>query len=136
MDKGLIWTGISRGFVRKCPNCDKGKLFRGYLKVDPHCGVCGHDNGQYPADDAPPYFTILIVGHLVIAPLLFFPFIWTWNPFVVAGMVLPPLGLLTVGLLPLVKGATVGLHWALDLSHQAVDEANRQTIVEPEGEAS
>ena len=46
--------------------------------VRPTCEVCGHDNAQYPSDDAPPYFTILIVGHLVIAPALFFHFIWTW----------------------------------------------------------
>jgi uncharacterized protein (DUF983 family) len=107
-------TGLQRGFRRKCPNCGKGKLFTGYLKVRPICEHCGHDNGRYRADDAPPYFTILLVGHLVVGPMLMFRFIWTWPVGIVLAITLPVVGGLTLGLLPLVKGAVVGVHWALD----------------------
>jgi uncharacterized protein (DUF983 family) len=104
--------GLMRGFRRRCPACGEGKLFRGYLKVQDVCAVCGHANGVYPADDAPPYFTILLVGHLVIAPVLVMDFIWTLPIWWVVGITLPLLGALTLGLLPLVKGAVIGLHWA------------------------
>ena len=104
--------GMRRGFIGRCPNCGQGKLFRAYLKVKA-CDVCGHDNTVYPADDAPPYFTILIVGHVVIAPLLCFPFIWQAPTALVLGTTLPAIGLLTLLLLPRVKGAVVGAHWAL-----------------------
>ena len=60
-----------RGFLGKCPNCGKGKLFRAYLKPVDSCAACGEEYHQHQADDAPPYFTILIVGHLIVAPLLF-----------------------------------------------------------------
>lgn len=106
--------GLTRGFRHRCPNCGEGKLFTSYLKVRPECEVCAHENGRYRADDAPPYFTILIVGHLVIAPLLFFPWVWEANPLLVVGTVLPTLAALTLALLPAVKGAVVGLHWAVD----------------------
>jgi uncharacterized protein (DUF983 family) len=69
MGRDLIWLGLSRGFRRRCPQCGQGPLPRRYLKVVSPCPVCGHDNGQYPADDAPPYFTILIVGHIAVAPM-------------------------------------------------------------------
>jgi uncharacterized protein (DUF983 family) len=107
-----ISTGLLRGFKRQCPNCGKGHLFAGYLKVAPVCDVCGNNNGQYRADDAPPYFTILIVGHLVIGPMLAFSFIWTWPVEIVLATTLPAMLACTLGLLPLVKGAVIGFHWA------------------------
>jgi len=109
----LIWQGMRRGLGGHCPNCGQGKLFRAYLKVKA-CDACGHDNTQYPADDAPPYFTILIVGHIVVAPMLCFPFIWRAPTALVLGTTLPVLGGLTLLLLPRVKGAIVGLLWALN----------------------
>ncbi len=96
----------------RCPNCGQGKLYRKYLKVQV-CPVCGNDNPRYPSDDAPPYFTILLVGHLVVAPLLFFKFIWQAPAALVVGTTLPALLLLILLVLPVVKGAVVGAQWAL-----------------------
>lgn len=118
-----VWTGMKRGLKQRCPNCGEGKLFTRYLKVAPTCEACGHDNGQYPADDAPPYFTILIVGHLVVAPLLVFPFIWQWPAHLVLLATLPALVVLSLITLPLVKGAVVGLQWAVRESAAARDAA-------------
>jgi uncharacterized protein (DUF983 family) len=114
MEKRSVWSGLWRGFFGRCPECGQGRLFRRYLKVDQYCPACGHQNGAYKADDAPPYFTILIVGHLVVAPMLLFPFIWQWPIQWVLLATLPPLLILTLWLLPHVKGAVVGVHWALD----------------------
>ena len=118
-----VLTGLKRGFLGRCPNCGDGTLFRRYLKVDPVCAVCQHDNAQYPADDAPPYFTILIVGHLVIGPLLLFPFIWQWPAYLVLLATLPALAILSLIVLPRVKGATVGLQWAIRRQNEARDAA-------------
>jgi uncharacterized protein (DUF983 family) len=109
-----VLVGLKRGARGRCPNCGRGKLFRAYLKIRPTCEVCGHDNAQYPADDAPPYFTILIVGHLVVAPLLFLRFIWTWPVGAVLALLLPSLTALILVFLPIVKGAVVGVLWSLD----------------------
>ena len=113
MTQADIWKGMTRGAAGRCPHCGEGRLFRAYLKVASPCAVCGHDNAQYPSDDAPPYFTILIVGHLVIAPMLCFPFIWQWPVGLVLAMVMPAVAILTLALLPRVKGAVIGLMWAL-----------------------
>ena len=113
MSKSKLITGLVRGFTERCPQCGEGRLFHRYLKVESPCAVCGHDNAQYPSDDAPPYFTILIMGHLVIAPMLFFPFIWTWPVGWVIGTTLPAIAILTLVLLPRVKGAVIGAQWAI-----------------------
>ena len=113
MSQSFLALGLRRGFAGRCPNCGKGALLHRYLKVVSPCTECGHDNGQYPADDAPPYFTILIVGHLVVAPMLLFPFIWQWPPALVLAITLPTIAALTLWLLPRVKGAVIGAHWAI-----------------------
>ena len=127
-----VATGLLRGARQRCPNCGEGRLFRAYLKVDPACPHCGHPNGSYRADDAPPYFTILIVGHLVIAPMLAFPFILTWPLGWVLGVTLPAIFGLTLALLPRVKGAVIGFHWATSPQGKRFD-ADRATARELAG---
>ena len=106
-------TGLRRGGTRHCPSCGTGKLFAGYLRVQGLCATCGHDNEQYPSDDAPPYFTIVLVGHLVVAPLLAFSLVWKLPTAYVLGALLPLVGLITLVTLPFVKGAVIGAQWAL-----------------------
>ena len=105
-------TGILRGLVGRCPNCGKGRLLRGYLKPVERCDVCGHEIGAYRADDGPAYFTILIVGHMVIAPLLFFPWIWEASPLLTVPATLIPLAAVTLLVLPRAKGGFIGLLWS------------------------
>jgi uncharacterized protein (DUF983 family) len=113
MAQSNMMTGLLRGFSGHCPNCGKGRVLKAYLKVDSPCAVCGHDNAQYPSDDAPPYFTILIVGHLIVAPALCFSFIWTWPIGWVLALTLPAIMAATLALLPRVKGAVIGAQWAI-----------------------
>ncbi|ALL14092.1 DUF983 domain-containing protein [Caulobacter henricii] len=110
-----VLTGLKRGLMHRCPNCGDGRLYVRYLKVDPDCEACGHDLAEYPADDGPAYFTILIIGHLFVAPLLLFPFIWKAPVGLVLPLTVLPLAALTLVLLPRVKGAVIGALWAIKL---------------------
>ena len=83
-------------------------MFRSYLKVNPACPACGVDLARYPADDGPAYFTMLIVGHLVIVPLLFIPWVWQASPAVVIPVAMVFLTAVTLSFLPWVKGAFIG----------------------------
>ncbi len=114
----LTVTGIKRGLMHRCPHCGEGRLFRKYLKVQGSCDACGHDNAQYPADDGPAYFTILIVGHLVIVPLLLLPFVVEWPAVYVMLVTLPLIVVVTLLLLPRIKGAVIGLQWAIRESYK------------------
>ena len=106
-----VWESLKRGWAGKCPACAHGHIFRSYLSVNRKCPNCGLALENHRADDAPPYFTILIVAHVVVPLML------------VYDRMAPPLWLLmvigigaTVGLslylLPRIKGALVGLQWA------------------------
>jgi len=109
---------LARGFRGWCPHCGQGRIFRRYLKVSPHCPACGHDLDRYPSDDGPAYFTILLVGQLVVAPLLFFPVIWQAPVAVIVPATLVPLGGLTLLLLPRIKGAVIGALYALRVTRE------------------
>lgn len=102
-----------RGAAMRCPACGQGKMYNGYLKVAEQCPSCGEELHHQRADDAPPYFTMFIVGHIVVAAVMtvekaFAPELWVhgllWTPLILA---------LSLLLLPRIKGALVGVQWAL-----------------------
>jgi uncharacterized protein (DUF983 family) len=61
------------------------------------------------ADDAPPYFTILIVGHIVIPALLIMQKLYDPPTWLMSVIFVPLTVILALGLIRPVKGATVGL---------------------------
>jgi len=108
-------TAIGRGLRGHCPACGKGRIFNGFLKVAPVCTECGAPLGLARSDDAPPYFTILVVGHIVI-PLLFIVDRQTELPIWMMSAIFLPLTLgLTLGLIRPIKGGTVGLMLNLNM---------------------
>ena len=106
---------MKRGFLGRCPACGKGRLFGRFLKVADHCEACGMEFHHHRADDLPPYIVITIVGHLVGYGILMtetkleipmWVHLATW----------PALTLiLCLALLQPVKGAVVGLQYALGM---------------------
>ena len=104
---------MGRGVAGHCPACGRGALFTSYLKVADACPVCATELHHHRADDAPPYFTMMIVGHVVVGGALaleraFSPPMWVhmvvWLPMVV---------IMSLVMLPLAKGVLIGLQWAL-----------------------
>ncbi len=65
-----LWTAMRRGAKGLCPRCGEGALFSSFLKMAPRCSHCGLVFEPYRADDAPAYFTILLVGHIVVPMVL------------------------------------------------------------------
>ena len=112
---------IGRGLSHKCPACGEGQLFGRYLKVQPHCARCDHELALYPADDGPAYLTIILIGHLIIAPLLIFPIIWQSDPRYSLPIILGVLTVITLSALPRIKGGWIGLMYALQVTSR--DEA-------------
>lgn len=94
-----------------------------YLKVTDQCPSCGAELHHHRADDLPPYLTIMIVGHIIV-PLLFLVE-RNWRPDLwIHVMIWIPLTLgLALWLMPRVKGAVVGLQWALQM-HGFAGETN------------
>lgn len=123
MAQNSLWTGIGRGVRRRCPTCGEGRLFNGFLKVRASCVVCGAHNADYPCDDFPPYLTIFAVGHLVVPLLVLIDSHYQPPLRLQAAFWLPVTVLLCLLLLPMMKGATVGLCRAVGLRRQQESEA-------------
>ena len=108
-----FWTALHRGWRGRCPRCGQGSLFSSYLKMRSHCPACDLALEPFRADDAPAYFTIFAVGHIVVPlvlmveryadhpPLWFHALLW-----------LPLSVVLALSLLPRIKGAVIALLWA------------------------
>jgi uncharacterized protein (DUF983 family) len=119
-------AAVKRGFLGQCPACGGGRLFGRFLKVADHCDSCGTELHHHRADDFPPYLVMFIVGHLVVygilqaetrfeAPLWVHLAIW------------PALTLaLSFALLQPIKGAVVGLQYALGMHGFGAARAERQ----------
>ena len=103
---------VARGLTNRCPNCGEGRLYARYLKVEHECEACGHHLAAYPADDGPAYFTILIVGHIVIPGMLLLEQIEHPPSWVHVTLWVPLTLALTLLLLPRIKGAVIGFQWA------------------------
>lgn len=108
-----LQQSLLRGALMKCPACGVGSLFSRYLKVADHCPECGEALHHHRADDAPAYFTIVIVGHVIVSLVLavemaFRPPLW-----VHAAIWLPMTVLVALAVLAPIKGLLVSLQWAL-----------------------
>ena len=103
-----LWLALTRGFRNRCPICGEGRIFAGYLAVVPNCAQCGAPLGRLRADDAPPYFTIFLVGHLLVPLVLMVERRWMPPMWLHMTVWLPLFTCLCVLLLRPVKGATVG----------------------------
>ncbi len=93
-------------------------MFGGFLKMLSRCPTCGLALEPFRADDAPAYFTIFAVGHIVVPLVLVVeryakqPPLWfhavLWLPLSVA---------LALILLPRIKGTIIALLWTYRVSN-------------------
>lgn len=118
-----VWPAMRAGMLGRCPQCHEGRVFSSFLKVSHECSVCGEELHHHRADDAPPYLTIFIVGHIVVPLMLlversYHPDMWVhWAAWPLLSLVL------AFGMLPGIKGGFVGLQWALRM-HGFGDEGD------------
>jgi uncharacterized protein (DUF983 family) len=106
-----LYGAMLRGFFRRCPACGSGAIFARFVTVNSQCPSCGLELHHQRADDAPPYFTILIVGHIVVPLLLMLEQRASPPSWVHMVVWLPVILVLSLWLLPRVKGALIGLQW-------------------------
>ncbi|MGE3147090.1 MAG: DUF983 domain-containing protein [Pseudorhodoplanes sp.] len=104
---------VMRGLMCRCPNCGKGPLFTGFLKVVDRCRDCGEEMHHHRADDLPAYLVIAIVGHIVVGAFMGVEATSTLSLGAHLAIWVPLTIILALALLRPVKGGVVGLQWAL-----------------------
>ncbi len=116
-----LFAALKRGLRARCPVCGEEALFAGYLRVRAVCPHCAAPLGRVRADDVPPYFTILVVAHIVGPGMLILertaaPPLW-----VQTALWVPLTLILTLALLRPIKGAIVGVMLAFGMLPPAPD---------------
>lgn len=107
-----LWLSMKRGWRQTCPACGQGALYRAYLKVNDHCPHCHEALYHQRADDAPPYFTMIVTGHVVVGGILLLEQTVAPPTWVQFAIWMPVLVLLSLWLLPRIKGTLIGYQWA------------------------
>ena len=115
-------TALERGFLGKCPCCGRGHVFERFLKVARECKVCGEPFHHQRADDLPAYLVIIIVGHIVVPIALMIETNYAPPVALQLAIYLPFTFVASLLLLQPVKGAVVGMQWALRM--HGFDEQN------------
>ncbi len=102
---------ISAGMRGRCPRCGEGRLFSGFLTLNPSCAACGLDFSFADSGDGPAVFVVLIVGFVIAGAALltevaYSPPIWVhfvlWVPLVL---------ILCLGTLRPLKGVLIALQY-------------------------
>jgi uncharacterized protein (DUF983 family) len=107
-----VKSAVLRGAVGCCPACGTGKLYASYLKVVDTCAHCGEALHHQRADDAPAYFTMAIVGHIVVGGLLAVEQAYAPPTWVQLSIWLPLTLVMCLALLPVIKGSLIAVQWA------------------------
>ena len=89
---------IRAGLLCRCPNCGKGPLFAGFLKVVRRCDVCSFDFTRLNTGDGAAVFVMQIAGAPVVFGALYLQIAYD-----------PPIWILLLAALPLVAGLSLGL---------------------------
>ena len=89
---------IRAGLLCRCPNCGRGPLFAGFLKVVERCAACGFDFTRLNTGDGAAVFVMQIAGAPVVFGALFIQIAYN-----------PPIWAMLVTALPLVAGLSLGL---------------------------
>ena len=108
-----VVRSMRRGFLNTCPACGQGRLFARFLKTVDHCACCEQRLDEHSADDLPPYIVITIVGHVMVGGYMATDLVWTLNSWQHLAIWAPLTILASVALMQPVKGAVIGLQWAL-----------------------
>ena len=108
-----VKPAVLRGAAQLCPACGKGRLFRAFLKVHDACPACGEALHHQRADDAPAYFTMVLVAHVVVGGLLAMEQAFAPPSWLQLSIWLPMTLVLSLLLLPRIKGMLIGAQWAL-----------------------
>ena len=134
-----VWQSLMRGWRQLCPNCGEGRLYGKYLKVNDTCATCSTELFHQRADDAPPYVVMTITAHVVVGGILMIEKLYAPPAWVQLAIWMPLLVLLSLWLLPRVKGALIGYQWALRMhgfGNTAFDGADLELPLVPTKAAS
>ena len=124
-----IGVALARGAMARCPACGQGRLFDGFLTLARECSACHAPLGRIRADDAPPYFTIFLAGHLLVPGVFWVEKAYHPPMWLHMAVWLPLFAIVCTLLLRPVKGAVVA--WMMRLGLTGDEQGAPVAVVVP-----
>lgn len=100
---------IRAGLLCCCPNCARGKLFSGFLKVAERCEACGYDFTRLNTGDGAAVFVMQVAGAPVVFGALLVQIAYDPPIWAMVAAALPLVGALSLGLMRPGKGVMIAL---------------------------
>ncbi|WP_018239421.1 DUF983 domain-containing protein [Ensifer sp. BR816] len=126
-----VGRSVKRGFLSRCPACGNGRLFRGFVKSVDACATCGERMDHHRADDFPPYIVVTIVGHAVLGGYMMTDLVLPLSTWQHLALWAPVTLVSALALMQPVKGAVIGLQWALKMHGFGGHEDRPEDILPP-----
>ncbi len=102
---------VPTGIKGRCPRCGEGRLFSGFLALNPRCQACDLDFDFADPGDGPAVFVILILGFVVAASALLLELAYA-PPIWLHAVLWPPLVLMfSFGMLRPMRGVLIALQY-------------------------
>ncbi len=128
-----VLLAMTRGFANRCPSCGNASIFAEFLKTRDKCENCGTEFHHHRADDLPAYLVVLILGHIMVGFVMLVQATTNLGIWQQLAVITPITVLIAILLLRPVKGAVVGLQWALYMHGFGGNDENA-TIDAPDGD--
>ncbi|MGH6676105.1 MAG: DUF983 domain-containing protein [Xanthobacteraceae bacterium] len=106
----LPWAILS-GLAARCPRCQRGSTFAGFLNVAPACKACGLNFGFADAGDGPAVFVMLFGGFLIVGAALWIEVMFEPPIWVYVVVFLPLTAIVCIGMLRPLKGLLIALQY-------------------------
>lgn len=100
-----------RGIRFRCPRCERGSLFRQWLKPRDRCPVCALDLTPQRADDFPAYIAMIVTGHLMAPLIIALSLDFELGPVAMMAILVPLALVMMLGMLQPAKGAVISTQW-------------------------
>jgi uncharacterized protein (DUF983 family) len=102
---------IAAGLSCACPRCGRGRLFAGFLNLQPRCERCGLDYSFADSGDGPAVFIMFLAGAIVVGAALVTEILFKPPYWVHAALWLPLILIVTLGPLRPMKGLMIALQY-------------------------
>jgi len=110
-----LGTALLRGFRGRCPACGGGHVLKGYIFPRAQCESCRENLAPYQSADFAPYLVTFAIGLTFTPMILVSTMVWNVPAHLALTVGLSAALACALILLPRMKGAAIGLLWALDV---------------------
>lgn len=105
------FAGFGAGLSGRCPRCGEGRLFKGFIALQPNCSACGLDFAFADSGDGPAVFIMMIAGAIVVGAALIVDATYEPPMLLLGAIFLPLMAIVSLGMIRPLKGLLIAAQY-------------------------